>query len=477
MILKPLRKMFTSYPVLLLLLAFLLASTIAHTSSASSPALTQNTPSILLADSFSDNNFTEWTVIDAVGALSGPSNWSVRRNKGSRILAQTSNIYTNNNYEGTYVYAGEASWQNYHLNVDVNPDDNDSVFVLFRYNDTNNYYRFIMNQEENFRRLEKKVNGNYTTLAEIGTASYGDGWVNIQILTLDNALQVKVNYETVFSVNDSSFATGKVALGTSASTDCFFDNVVVSTQGIDPFADAIVSSTILQGENEYTNPIEALGPPRHALDYFFDFVSLGGPGYSAVFDLGDGEQIVDGPGNDLRVYELGVLANGIDEEHNVYVSNAPAGPWILIGQGIAVSEFDLATAGVSSARYVRIEDVSTRTDGTATPGSDIDSIQALHMATDTLLVAPTDIRVAINGSTVQVSWSIVNEAVGYNVYRGTREHFSLVNQEMITDTTYSFNLNSGRNEYFAVTAVSRAGYESALSSTAPNRAFLPLLRK
>lgn len=461
-----------------ILLLLLLANVLGQTSgTVLSQGVAQNPAGILFADSFSDGTFSDWTVVDAPGALSGPSSWSVLREKGSRVLRQNANIYTSTNQEGTYASAGSLAWQDYHVNVDLNPDDNDSVFVLFRLTDANNFYRFSMNREQNYRRLEKKVGGVYTTLAEDLSSSYGDGWVNVQIGLRGASIAVSVGYEPVFAVSDNSLDRGRIALGTSASTDCFFDNVIVSGLGIDPYADQVVSAQIIGGENAYPNPIEALGPPRHALDYRFDFVSIGGPGYAMTLDMGEGEAIVDGPGNDLRVYELGMLASGIDEEYNVYVSNAPGGPWRYVGQGLAVTEFDLAVAGVPSARYVRIDDVSRRTDGTETPGSDIDSVQALRMQTDMLLDAPGGVQVTISGGTMRVSWSAVAGAAGYNIYRGSQQYFSQENEELIAGTSYSFSIGSGRNEYVTVTAVSAAGFESPMSVSAPNRVFLPLLRR
>lgn len=119
-------------------------------------------PITLFSDTFSDGDFLGWTVVDAPSTEAAPSNWGVVTAKGSLVLRQNSNIHTQSPpYEGTYVYAGENWWSDYHFSVEVEPDDNDGVFVLFRYQDENNYYRFIMDRERHYRRLERKVDGTY----------------------------------------------------------------------------------------------------------------------------------------------------------------------------------------------------------------------------------------------------------------------------------------------------------------------------
>jgi len=93
--------------------------------------------------------------------------------------------------------------------------------------------------------------------------------------------------------------------------------------------------------------------------------------------------IIDGPGPDLRVYELGHSGPpAIDENFGVAVS-LDGSSWTDLGEGPGdVVDFDLGSAGVSSARFVRITD---REPMEQTPpfdptvlGPDIDAVVALH---------------------------------------------------------------------------------------------------
>jgi hypothetical protein len=430
----------------------------------------------LFSDTFADGNFDGWTVVDAAGAQSGPSDWKVVSAKRSLVLQQDSNIHTPAEpYEGTYVFTGQSTWSDYLLNVDVEPDDNDGVFALFRYADDSNHYRFIMDRERSYRRLQKKVNGIYTTLAEDLTTGYGDGWTNIRIAVLSDTISVSLDYAPVFTVTDDSFSSGMIGIGTWGSTDCYFDNIIVTTSGIDPYADAVAVANIKISGNGHADLTQALGRPNGSNDY--DYVSVGGPSYWFVVDMGLGEEIIDGPGYDFRVYEVGRFYGATDEEYNVSVSNSPGGPWAYVGQGWSTSGFDLAGSGLDSARYVRIDDLSTRT-GSPFPGSDIDAVQNLNMAGDVLLEAPRGITLTTINSNIVLNWSPVINADGYNVYfsqKGGGVGFDILASMPMTATSYTHSNAANDGYFYTITAIGPEGYESGFSSEVPYRTFLPLI--
>jgi hypothetical protein len=134
----------------------------------------------------------------------------------------------------------------------------------------------------------------------------------------------------------------------------------------------------------YNDPKEALGAPNaagHGPDQYSGFVSLGFGG-RLTLDLGG--CISDAPGPDLRVYQT-----VSSEPVSVYVSLFPEGPFTLVEalkecgdpyHGIQHScEFDLASGGVTKARYVRVEDgeLFPCPGGTVTEGADLDAVEAL----------------------------------------------------------------------------------------------------
>jgi hypothetical protein len=140
--------------------------------------------------------------------------------------------------------------------------------------------------------------------------------------------------------------------------------------------------------NRYNDPEEVLGPPDAVnlggVDNYLGFMSLGQGGYVTV-DVGT---FTDGPGPDVRVYQT---VSGAGEPVSLYAASSPQGPFTRVGLRIPCGErspglfsnhcdFDLAAAGIPSARYLKIEDgeiFPCLARGTVSEGADIDAIQIL----------------------------------------------------------------------------------------------------
>jgi hypothetical protein len=151
-----------------------------------------------------------------------------------------------------------------------------------------------------------------------------------------------------------------------------------------------VPSASLAG-NIYDNPQEAVGAPNAAgfgPSNYTGFISLGFGGH-VTLDLGG--CVADQPGDDLRVYQS--VSN---EPVSVYVSKSADGPYTLLlpyfqdcGNRVPGTnnvqkycDFDLASARVSEARYVRVEDAEIYPCpcGTQSEGADLDAVQALAVS-------------------------------------------------------------------------------------------------
>jgi len=97
-----------------------------------------------------------------------------------------------------------------------------------------------------------------------------------------------------------------------------------------------------------------------------------------IVDMGIGEEIIDLPGPDLRVYEIdyNYHPEWISEPYEVLVSNNMK-EWRSLGEGNGVTNFDLAKANMSEARYVKIQGILRVP--AKFPGPDIEAIEALHI--------------------------------------------------------------------------------------------------
>lgn len=158
------------------------------------------------------------------------------------------------------------------------------------------------------------------------------------------------------------------------------------------WANAVVSSDITMEVQDpdltdpYTNvvadPQKAVGPPSMAGNV--DAVALGIVGAFIVLDMGEGEEVLDGEGDDLVVLEQGPLSGGVPEPYRVFLSSSPDGPWSVVGDGAGERAFDLAGSGVAHGRYVRIESEAQLVDvigGVGSPfypGPEIDAVGAVH---------------------------------------------------------------------------------------------------
>ncbi len=169
------------------------------------------------------------------------------------------------------------------------------------------------------------------------------------------------------------------------------------TLPVQKFATAVVSSS--QGVRKNGTPVDptrsitnyVLGAPQ-SIGAPFDnpvvpnsFFSLGfnsdvnaTEGGSIVVEFGNG-YIVDGIGNDLRAWEITGGTSYPVEKIKIEVSQ-DGGTWFLVSSSLdRDAEADLASSGLTWAKYVKITDVSPRAPFEATADAyDLDAVSALN---------------------------------------------------------------------------------------------------
>ena len=138
--------------------------------------------SILLTFSFLtmvsalESNGFKWKVVDDPSP-SGPSQWVAQN--GS--LKQLSNIYRTDReyefYQGTHIVAGSLDWTDYVLSFDMKSADNDGIGAIIRYQDKDNYYRFLMVQDSGnhgpfrHRSEEPRLNSSHRSLSRMPSSA------------------------------------------------------------------------------------------------------------------------------------------------------------------------------------------------------------------------------------------------------------------------------------------------------------------
>ena len=153
-----------------------------------------------------------WSFIDE-GDQGGPSKWDVaggELRQTSKISGTAGGTY---NDPGTYALAGDSSWTDYRVTVGLRSDDDQSIGVIFRFKDANNYYRFSMNRLLSYQRLIKKVDGVVTLLWEDLNVQYA---LNREyLLTLDcngDRLAGYLDGVQLFAIEDNALTSGCIGL-------------------------------------------------------------------------------------------------------------------------------------------------------------------------------------------------------------------------------------------------------------------------
>ncbi len=94
--------------------------------------------------------------------MTAPSAWSA----SAGVLHQTSNIHDGDVAAATLPKVGSSvwwaagpMWMDGTLELTLRAGDDDALGVMFRYQDTDNYYRFWWDQQRRYCRLVNRTNG------------------------------------------------------------------------------------------------------------------------------------------------------------------------------------------------------------------------------------------------------------------------------------------------------------------------------
>jgi hypothetical protein len=172
----------------------------------------------------------EWTVVDDPSP-SEPSQWVVQNG----TLQQLSNIFRKDReyefWQGTHVVAGSLDWTDYILSFDMTPVDDDGVGALVRYQDKDNYYRFVMVQDSAnqgpFRLLEKFVNGERIVLANDSQGYIPGKTYQFQFKVVGDSQEVWMSGERILTAKDDTFKSGKLGFMAYASPSLTIQNIKV----------------------------------------------------------------------------------------------------------------------------------------------------------------------------------------------------------------------------------------------------------
>ncbi|RAW47102.1 hypothetical protein DQW50_01625 [Halorubrum sp. 48-1-W] len=172
-----------------------------------------------------------WRVVDEPPYTTRRSRWRTR----DGTLEQTSNLYgfVGNRFRqpGTYAVTGDEAWSDYRLSVRLRSEDDDAIGAVFRYRGPDEFYRFSMDHEREYRRLTRRSNGETVVLwADDEPYEIGREY----LLTIDCVGDEIVGYldgERLFAVADPVIDAGTVGVYCRANVGARFEDVRVTAPG------------------------------------------------------------------------------------------------------------------------------------------------------------------------------------------------------------------------------------------------------
>jgi len=182
------------------------------------------TGGLLLAEAFGANALDTYRIVDAPGAITGPSAWSV----SGGAIHQTSNIWSGSVAAeeaakiGTVAVTGPRV-ANLRLTAVLRSTDDDAIGVVVRYDDDTSWYRFSMDRERGYRRLVKCVAGAVTVLWE-DQAGYDLGRpYELQLDAYGDLILGYLDRALLFVVRDGDVRDGQAGLYCWANQGAVFE--------------------------------------------------------------------------------------------------------------------------------------------------------------------------------------------------------------------------------------------------------------
>lgn len=204
-------------------------------------------------------------------------------------------------------------------------------------------------------------------------------------VTQTDSLTADISFEAVQSRHNEDFQCDEPEIvfeGCETPTLAYADSVVSSSQGTRKNGTAILP--------DRTDPTDALGTPQ-STGAFYDnpvvagsFFSLGfknagaTPGGNIIVEFTD-NVIIDGVGNDLKVWEVTGGTSYPDEHVKIEVSQDGTNWFIVAADLTRDAEADLAVSGLTWAKFIRLTDISPIGPFESTAdGYDLDAFSALN---------------------------------------------------------------------------------------------------
>jgi len=165
------------------------------------------------------------TFADAADWTLTGGSWAVN---GANELQQSGNVNgTTAIYDNLNLVAGK----NYNISMDAYDDDNDATGIIFRYIDSNNFYRCTFNNDPAVEgtggRIVRIQGGVETTLDTTGTSYTENTFGTYGLEIIDGNILCYINDQLVLSTSDATWENGRVGIYNGFHLNARYDNYTV----------------------------------------------------------------------------------------------------------------------------------------------------------------------------------------------------------------------------------------------------------
>lgn len=219
-----------------------------------------------------ETNFSENFNSYSDGSL--PSNWTLYADDNNpewQVYQHTLN-YPNNSYNNAKAILNSIKIQNGEVTADIKFLGGEQLgSIIFRFQDSNNYYELIFSSLYDFIAFRKIINGNITTLANYSYDFQVDTFYTLKIVFSNSNLKGYFNNNQVLEVDDSSIISkGKIGFYRTG-TGIMIDNIIINSY--DNFFGYAESKTLTQTENIQSINLTSLSGENLDKNQVFIFVS------------------------------------------------------------------------------------------------------------------------------------------------------------------------------------------------------------
>ena len=195
----------------------------------------QVTAQTLLLEDFAGGSLGGWSIVDegTEGTSTASSDWRIVNGR----LLELTNIYgplaeSTQFRQGSYVYWNDPAalaWDDYTFDVTLRSSDDDGIGVLFRFQDTLNYYRFEMDYQRDFMKLFRIENGEETTIAAILGRYQINSDMALRVRLFEDRITVSLDDVYVFggAIEDDRLSSGTIGLYNWGNAVSAFDDIRV----------------------------------------------------------------------------------------------------------------------------------------------------------------------------------------------------------------------------------------------------------